>query len=230
MQIDWLAWYYMIYWLPLSFGILALLSAGMGGHRARAGQGAAAHGRAGTPHRGAGPGRSHARGARHGPRANHTQGQDVHGAFHAVLDFLGFDRAPALIVLSCLLLGWGLAGLLSTQFLQPAVPSGFQGLAALIGGTTAIAFTRVMSRLVMYLIPADESYATGTDDFVGLSGRVVREVTETTGRVHVYDRVRTLHDRFARCRVGHVPIPANSTVTVLGVDADTGNLLVDPLD
>jgi hypothetical protein len=132
--------------------------------------------------------------------------------------------------LSCLLLGWGLAGLLSTQFLEPVAPSGFQALAAAIGGASAIGFTRTMSRLVMHLIPADESYATTQDDFIGLSAKVVREVTETAGRVHVYDRMRTLHDRFARCRAGHAPIPANTPVTVIDVDAETGNLLVDPLD
>ena len=198
---------HLTYWLPLCIGVVSLLSAGVTGHHG--------HGHGGHGHG------AHHHGAHH--HHAHPAGKAGYGiaALHAVLEFFGFGRAPGLIVVSCILLGWGLSGVLATQLLH-------EGRAAVaVAAVGAVALCRLVSGVLARILPEDESYAATRDDFIGLSGRVVYTVKENGGRIHVYDKVHTLHDKFARTPLGHAPIPANTPVRVIDVDPETGDLIVD---
>src|SRR6266568_2752942 len=54
-------------------------------------------------------------------------------------------------------------------------------------------------------------------------------VSETGGRVHVFDQFRTLHAEPARVTPGQAPIEKGTEVIVASMDPDHGYLIVEPL-
>jgi hypothetical protein len=248
MNAGWLHWYYLIYWLPAALAALVLLMTGMSGHHG--GHGHAGHG---GPHlhggHGAGHGSSGAhRGAHTGahrpsPAAHfHARGQQSQsretgpsrspGVGHQLLGFFGVGRAPVTLVIGSLMIGWGWAGMAVTDTLQRSFhwpPALFVGPALAAAAAGSLATAKLFGELSVRLLPKDESYAIGREGLVGLTGKVVYPVSETGGRVHLFDQYRTLHVKPARVRPGEPPIANGTEVIVASLDLERDTLIVEPL-
>jgi hypothetical protein len=246
MTAEWLQWYYLIYGLPAAVAVLVLMMSGFGGHHgghAHAGHGPlhmhvhaagahGSHGGHGSPHHGHVAAGGHAtRGAHAGSPA---QGHDrpVPGIGQQLLGFFGVGRAPLTIVIGSLLIGWGLFGLASIDLLRqtlhwPVVLAFPPSLAAAAAG--ALLSAKLFGELAAKLMPRDESCAISREGLLGLTGKVVYPVTESGGRVHVFDSFRTLHVEPARVSAGQPGIEKGTEVIVASMDPDQGFLIVEPL-
>lgn len=250
MSPEWLHWYYLIFLLPAAIAVFVLLLSGLGGHHGGHGHahhgGFHAHGHAAGLHGHAhGVGQA-AHGAGHGPaHGSHGHGSQVRsGTHHAarpsssgqnalrqLLGFLGIGRAPIAFVLGCLMIGWGLFGALAITLLQPVLgyPLLFVPPALLMAAAGGILFARLFGGLAARYMPQDESYAIPRDGLVGLTGKVVFPVTESGGRVHIFDAHRTLHAESARIAPGVLPIEKGTEVIVTCMDPQRRWLVVEPL-
>jgi membrane protein implicated in regulation of membrane protease activity len=248
MSAEWLQWYYLIYLLPAAVAVLVLLMTGASGHHgghshaAHGGlhlhahhgsghEGAAAHhaGHSGAHgHAPAAPG--HAAG-RHGHSGDHNQSRSP-GAGQHLLGFFGVGRAPLTIVIGSLMIGWGLIGLAVTDTLRRDLhwpPVLFVGPALAAAAAGSLAAAKLFGELSARLMPKDESFAIGREGLLGLTGKVVYRVTETGGRVHVFDQYRTLHVKPARVGPGEAPIAKGTEVIVASMEPERGTLIVEPL-
>jgi membrane protein implicated in regulation of membrane protease activity len=254
MNAEWLHWYYLIYLLPAAVALLVLLMSGLGGHRlghshgARGGwrlhahhgshAGSAAHG-SGAAHGAHGHGGHGTAGRVHGQPAGHPHGHsdgsrgDRTGpsAAQQLLGFFGVGRAPLTIVLGSMMIGWGLFGLGATELLRPVLrfPALFVGPALAVAAAGSLLTAKLFGELSARAMPQDESYAISREGLVGLAGKVVYPVTDTGGRVHVFDQFRTLHVASARLAPGVPPLGKGTEVIVTSLEPERGCVLVEPL-
>lgn len=251
MSAEWLHWYYLIYWLPGAFAVLVLLMSGLGGHQG--GHGHAAHGglhlhghhggvhtahagevhagHAGGAHGGHAHAGAHPAAHGHGSHAGHHGSHPSPSIGRQLLGFFGLGRAPITIVASSLLLGWGLCGLGATELLRPILhyPALFVLPSLAVASAGGLVSAKLFGELAARLMPQDESYAISREGFLGLTGKVVYPVSETAGRVHIFDRFRTLHVASARVLPGQPPLAKGTEVIVASLDPDRGTLIVEPL-
>ena len=76
------------------------------------------------------------------------------------------------------------------------------------------------------MIPPEESLDVSREELYGLTGEVAFPVSETAGRIRIYDPHGSLHDETCRIATGHTPIAKGRFAMVL--DRDTqGNLIVE---
>jgi len=146
-----------------------------------------------------------------------------------LLYFFGMGRAPLSVLIGSLMIGWGLGGLLATESLEPVMksPDRFIAPAMVAALIMALVLTKLIGELAARFMPKDETYGVTRDALVGLTGTVVYPVSDTMGRVHVFDEHRTLHVETARLRTGNGPIPRGKEVLVVGISSGEGHLLVD---
>ena len=243
-----LQWHYIIFLLPFCLAVLLLLlsSVRTGHHR---GAGHARHGHGGlrshshaAPHGHASGGHSHAQGG-HGAKAHSPGHKTQHGSGksqvanrHAVtpgdvvLGLLGVGRAPTSIVLQTFCMAWGFCGFWANQLLlktpAPTLIQMLPSLAiALFGG---IAGARISAEIFARIMPQEETFVVSRDELFGLTGNVAFPVTETSGRIRIYDDNGTLHDEMCRVAPGHVPIEKGCKALVIDMDPQ-GNLIVEPV-
>jgi hypothetical protein len=245
---EWLHWYYLIYLLPAATAVLVLLMTGLGGahgqhsHGAHGGLYLHAHGGHGHTH-------AHALGHGHAPTAAHGHAHQAagghshasHDAQHGgrnepsaarqLLGFFGVGRAPITIVVGSLMLGWGFCGVVALELLRPILgsPALFVGPSALAAGAGGLLCAKVFGELAARVMPQDESYAITREGMLGLTGKVVYTVTETGGRVHIFDQFRTLHVLSARVAAGAEPVEKGTEVIVAAMDAEGRFVVVEPL-
>jgi membrane protein implicated in regulation of membrane protease activity len=253
MTAEWLEWYYLIYALPAAVAVLVLLMSGFGGHHG--GHGHAGHGplhvhapvhsahgseaghaahpaghAAAHPEHGAVGG--HAARVAHAGSPGHGPDRPVPGIGQQLLGFFGVGRAPLTVVIGSLLIGWGLFGLAATDLLRhtlhwPALLTFAPSLAAAVAG--ALLSAKLFGEVAARLMPRDESCAIPREGLLGLAGKVVYPVSESSGRVHVFDSFRTLHVEPARVSPGQPAIEKGTEVIVASMDPDHGYLIVEPL-
>jgi hypothetical protein len=244
---EWLHWYYLIYLLPAATAVLVLLMTGLGGTHSHH-----SHGTHGGLHLHGHGGHGHARGMGHGqvttPAAHghglHGMGghsHAAHGARHngrnepsaarQLLGFFGVGRAPITIVVGSLMIGWGFFGVMALELLRPILgaPALFVGPSALAAGVGGLLCAKVFGELAARVMPQDESYAITREGLMGLTGKVVYEVTETGGRVHIFDQFRTLHVTAARAAPGTAPLKKGTDVIVAAIDPAGRFVVVEPL-
>ena len=251
-----LNWHYLIFLVPCSLAALMLLLSslhsghrhgldaghghvGIGGHAAvHAGAGhhiaAASHGS--TTHGHVHPGahdsaRHHEAADRSGESDRRTTGD--HGAtpMHTLLGILGIGRAPLPIIVEAFFLVWGLSGCLLNQILLKGVasPSLLQALPVMgIAAACGLVGARVVAEMLGRLMPQEESLVVSRQELYGLKGKVAFPVSETTGRIMVYDDHGSLHDESCRVAPGHPPIERGHKAMVLDRDA-RGNLVVEEI-
>jgi hypothetical protein len=248
MSAEWLHWYYLIYLLPAAVAVLVLMMSGLGGHHA----GHAHAGHAG-PHLHAHHTSAHTGAAGHAtaPAGAHVHSLTAHhhaggprtqagghtasrapSAGQQLLGFFGVGRAPITIVLGSLMIGWGLVGMAVTDTLRRDLlwpPALFVAPALAAAAAGSMAAAKLFAELSARLMPKDESCAIGREGLLGLTGRVVYPVTETGGRVHLFDQYRTLHVEPARVNAGQAPIAKGTEVIVASMDSDRNVLIVEPL-
>lgn len=252
---EWLHWYYLIFLLPAGTAVLVLLMTGLGGshghhsHGAHGGLHWHAHGgHAHTAH-GHGPGLGRApwygrHGASghgqatphavgHGPAARgaHSAAGHEPGAAQQLLGFFGVGRAPITIVVGSLLLGWGFCGVVALELLRPLLgaPALFLGPSLLAAGAGGLLCAKLFGELAARVMPEDESYAITREGLLGLTGKVIYEVTEGGGRVHIFDQFRTLHVASARVAAGEPPLAKGADVIVAAMDPGGRFVVVEPL-
>jgi hypothetical protein len=253
---EWLQWYNLIFIIPAAVSILVLLLSGLGGHGGH-GHSATGHAHgvgdmpAGHAH-GLGDlhgGHAHGAGDLHGTHG-HASGHDGGASGHAhghhdagvhhegiglaqrTLSFFAVGRAPVTIVLGSMMLGWGLCGYITVGALQPVLrfPAAFvpPALGIAVGG--GLLFAKVFGEIAAHLIPQEESSAVSVEDLVGLFGTVVYPVSDTEGRIHVFDAFRTLHVEPAHVAPGAASIAKGTSVKVTAISPDGDYLIVTPAD
>jgi hypothetical protein len=236
MSSQWLEWYYLIYLLPAAVAVFVLLASGFAGHEGGHADGADVHADF-SMHGGAHFADGHA-GHFHldHHHAGHDGGGDTDGhspgASTRLLGFFGVGRAPLTMVVGSLMIGWGLFGLGATELLREAFPDslGFipVAMAAATGG--ALLTAKVFGELTARLMPGDESFAIRANDVVGLTATVIYPVSDALGRVHVWDRNRTLHARTARLAEPGEALERGVVVLITGMDPTGRHLLVRSVD
>jgi membrane protein implicated in regulation of membrane protease activity len=246
MHTEWLHWYYLIYLLPAAVAVLVLLMTGMGGHHG--GHSHAAHGglHLHTHHAAHAGGAAHGHAAAHGAHGHahhHASGshpshsaaghgeRDGPSAAQQLLGFFGVGRAPITIVIGSLLIGWGLFGLGATELLRPLlrVPALFVGPSLAVAAVGSLLSAKLIGEFAARVMPQDETYVISREGLVGLTGKVVYPVSDTAGRVHVFDRFRTLHVTSARVEPGAAPLAKGADVIITSLDTGRGYALVEPL-
>src|SRR5207302_3346576 len=177
-------------------------------------------------------GAAHAAAHTHGSHHGHPKESRISGVGPQLLGFFGVGRAPVTIVIGSLLIGWGLFGLAATDLLEhglhlpPVLFVAPSLAAAAVGGLVS---AKLLGELAAKLMPKVESYAISREGLLGLTGKVVYPISETGGRVHVFDQFRTLHAEPARVTPGQAPIEKGTEVIVASMDPDHGYLIVEPL-
>ncbi len=237
-----LQWQTLIYLVP--FGIAALMLV-LSAVRPRHGSGHSTHGL--THHHAAATGTGHtAHGAhaRHSTAAAKSQNGGTTTKTHAraskpaernpitagstLLHILGFDEVPMVILIESFFLAWGVGGLLANQYIGVA-PDGNRSIyisliSAFAAGTIGTVFAgQALSRL----LPRDENLAIERNSLFGATGEVAYTVTNSGGRILVYDQYGTLHDEMCTLAAGHQPIAKGQRARISDIDSK-GRLVVEP--
>ncbi len=142
------------------------------------------------------------------------------GLFTELWGWINVGRVPFLVWLIAFLSAFAMAG----YGLQLAAASVFALLPAAVAGTAAFAAavptTRAVSRMVAHLLPREESYVVGSEDFVGLTAAITLGPVdrETPGKARLVDRHGNRH--FVRIRAaGHGDrFEIDDTVLLVGRD------------
>lgn len=237
------SWYYLVFWLPMMASALLILLSSLrlghhhgvrhsaSGHSGHAGghMRVAAHSGGGQGHHGAGGIRHHAAAAR---AAKDNQAAQItashhHGADNPVMSLLGAGKAPLPIVLQSFFLFWGFFGFWADRVFIHAPDAGvFQAIPSLAIALVAGALgARGTAELVARVLPPDESAVLSREGLFGLTGEVTFPVTETAGRIFVYDEYGTLHDESCRVDAGQPAIEKGRKAIVLDCD-QKGYLIV----
>lgn len=123
---------------------------------------------------------------------------------------------------------WGLCGYWANQIVvQSANPTPAQMLPSLgiaLGG--GLIGARVAAEVISRMMPPDESQDVSHGGLFGMTGEVAFPVSETGGRILVYDEHGTLHDETCRVTPGTPAIGRGRRVMVVDMDNE-GKLLVE---
>ncbi len=229
-----LQWHYLAFIAPMAASATLLILSGMrtGKHRS--------HQRGGHMARSAGSARSvrhasppakHAVRTTSGAKRNGTtpEAANTHGVSEFFFAVTGFNRLSPLLLAQMFLLYGGLAGFWANRLLLPNIdtPTLAQWLPCLgiaIGVGTLGA--RLSGELIARLMPQDASSVTRSDGLIGLTGKVVFPITQTSGRIHVYDTFGTLHDQTCRLAPGQAPIDRGGFAFISDRDP-SGHFLVE---
>jgi hypothetical protein len=248
-----LHWHYLIFLVPFGLASLLLLLSSMRvghGHGAHVGHGhavghIAAHGHIGSghavAHTAAGHGPAHAAShvdAHHDTAADNHDTPEQRAAAKPVvpqtpvlLALLGAGRAPLPMVIEAFFMSWGMIGCIANQLLLKGVPSPELGQVLPAMGIAAgggLVGARLAAELIARLMPGEESQIVSREGLYGLKGKVAFPVSETGGRIIVYDDFGSLHDETCRVVDGHPPIERGRRVLVMDRDSH-GNLLVEEI-
>jgi membrane protein implicated in regulation of membrane protease activity len=141
---------------------------------------------------------------------------------------LGLHKAPLPFLLQTWLLLWGVVGLAANKiWMQGGHPFGLAIVpSVLVAFFAASLGTRLTAEVTFKLLPQDETYDVSQDALFGLVGDVAYRVTESTGRILVYDDFGTLHDEHCRVKPGSQAIEKGESAMVVERDPTSGCLLV----
>jgi len=187
-----------------------------GGHAPSGGHVATGHGSA-----------HHGAAARHHPSSTRTAARAA--SPHLLLGLFGVGRAPLPMVIEAFFLTWGMSGCIAVQYLLHANtnPSLAQMMPVIgIAAASGVIGARIISELISRLMPAEESSIVSRNGLYGLKGSVAFPVSETGGRIMVYDDYGSLHDESCRVEAGHAPIERGRKAMIMDCDSK-GNLLVE---
>ncbi|TWT06060.1 OB-fold-containig protein [Reyranella sp. CPCC 100927] len=166
----------------------------------------------------------------HGAQVAKPDGQQQ-GMFGTALDWLNAGRVPLLVLIIALLAAFAGLGMVLQTVISIAgfyIPG---WLAVLIVIVPAFWCTRHLSRLVAYVVPRDESYATSGTDFIGLVGEVTVGPVKrgVVARARIRDRHGNTHFPRVEPADPEQVIPAGTSVLVIEVRAG-GALAVTTAD
>lgn len=159
---------------------------------------------------------------------DHDVDHDVEpGGVFKALSLLGVGRVPLSITIIALLLLWGaigwvtnkvLAGLLQTSSAYALLSIGV----ALVGSLLLIS---LLSRVLVRVLPLNETYASSFNDLIGQVGTVLHVVDTNFGRVRVLDAHKTLIDVTCVVDDEEPAIPVGSKVLLYDYDPEAHRFL-----
>lgn len=223
-----LQWHYLVFIAPAAASafLLILSSMRVGKHRShrRGGHGArtARHTPASAKHPTRAPSAS-----RRG--ATSSDGAQSPGATDIFFAVAGFNRLSPSLLAQMFFLCAGLAGFWANRLLLPdnISPALTQWLPCLgIAVGVGVVGARLSAELIARLMPQDASSVIVRDGLIGLTGKAVFPITQTTGRIHVYDTFGTLHVETCRLAPGQTTIERGDFAFISDRDA-SGQFLVE---
>lgn len=240
---DALQWHYLIFLLPIGVAALLLLLSSLrmgarhGGHRGH-GTSPGRHMPAGR-HGGASSASSHrhhgaAKPAHSGQKRTHgtqkTKASWETSPFGLVLALLGIGRLPFVLVIELFAVAWGFCGFWANQLLlKTPTPRLMEMLPSLgIAFFGGLVVSRIAAEILVRVMPKDETFVVSQDGLFGMVGRVTFPVTESEGRILLYDEFGTLHDERCCVEAGQMSIEKGRRVLVMDRDVQ-GRLVVEEL-
>jgi membrane protein implicated in regulation of membrane protease activity len=215
-----LAWWNLVFLLPLALGVLLLVASGLTG-ALDSGHGDAGH--ADSGHGDAG----HADGdgdTSHDLHAEHDT--DGYG-FGDLLHTLGVGIVPLSLLMPAFLLTFGVLGITANRLLAVESSSGSRfWLALLIALLFGLVGMALLGAAFRKFLPTNER-ATGNKDLIGKTGKVIFGVSNTEGTIQVRDMTGTLHQLPARVRDGQGDIASGQEVLLVGFDSEHGCFIVE---
>ena len=225
-----LQWHYFVFIAPAAASAFLLILSGMrtGKHRSnhRGGHGARSARSARTVRHASSSARTQS-GARRNLAAPEVV--NTHGAIELFFAVTGFNRLSPLLLAQMFFLCGGLAGFWANRLLlqdvaPPTLAQWLPCLGIAIGVGTVGA--RLSGELIARLMPQDASSVMGSDGLIGLTGKVVFPITQSSGRIHVYDEFGTLHDHTCRLATGQAAIDRGGFAFISDRDS-SGHFLVE---
>jgi len=139
------------------------------------------------------------------------------GLFGSALGWLNAGRVPILVLLIAWLAAFAAVGF----FIQTLSGRLFVPLptlvAVVISGGLATPATRLVTRLVAFAVPSDETYAVSNDELIGRVAQVILGPLDqgAAGRVKVRDPHGNWHFLMARAAADQDPIPVGTEVLLV---------------
>ncbi len=238
LQISVFSWQNMLFLAPCSIAALLLLFTVMrpgrarGGHQAHGGHSAGHHNHSASavklhsPSHGTTTRNRHQSAAKTVKHSASRQNTNTKNGgtitYNFILNITGLDKAPMLLLAEAFALFWGIAGFLSNQYLiHTAEPTPKDILRSIFAaGIVGLIGARITAEMINRLLPKDESLDQSRNSLFGLVGSVAFKVTETTGRIQIYDQYGTLHDESCRIREGQSSIEKGAQAIILDLDSD----------
>lgn len=195
---DSLAWYNLVFYIPLGIGMLLILGVMLGG--------ADLH---------------------HGIDLDGDGAPDVHDADsqNSVLSLLGFGRVPILIILLTMALTFGGTGVVCNMFLAPLLrlTSLFALVSVALAFVVMVTSTRVIAGLVARWMPTSVTKSFTKYGLIGSSGTLMLDADETSGIGQV---VKDGDVYQVECRA-KPSIPKGATVLLIDFNESTNSFTVE---
>lgn len=150
----------------------------------------------------------------HGGHAGAEHGLYQPSLFASFIGFLGIGKVPLSILMMSYCFVWGGAGLAGVTLL--GIPRAWTAVA--IAAAAAVFITRHLAHGLARLIPSVETYHTPLATLVGLRGEVLYAVTNASGTVRVRDPQQNQRDVPCRVAPGAENIAAGSQVVLVRYD------------
>jgi membrane protein implicated in regulation of membrane protease activity len=203
-----LAWYNLVFYLPLALGVLLVIGLALGAAEPSHDLGHDAGGGGGDAHGGA-------------DGDAHDAGHDAPGhggGSHSLLSLLGFGRVPVMILATTMCLVFGGVGVILNTGLTAVVSAPrLMVWGSLAGSTIAtLVLTGFLSRLLARLMPSAETDSMSKEDLIGCTGTLVLSADERGGLVQV---IRGGDVYQVPCRSSS-PLPKGASVLVTDYDAE----------
>ena len=122
-------------------------------------------------------------------------------AFLKALTIVGIGRCPLSIVILTALLIFGCSGIILNQFFAPLL-----AIVSVVGAFfSMLFFTRLIATLISKIMPGTETYVIHHDHLVGVAGKLVMNTTTEFGMAHVHDHYGGLHKIQCKTYKGELP-------------------------
>lgn len=237
---DLLAWHNLLFLLPMGVSVFLLGLSALSAMDNVSGNGDGADSDAGDPADGDNPdldgdagdldgdADTDAEGGETDSEQNSDENNGGKATGNGVAGLLGIGKAPASLVWNVFALTFGVAGFLANRIFAP------EGAATLmqilpsmgIGIVAGVVAARGAAEAAVRLMPRGATKAISRKALYGLTGRVLFTVTETGGRIRVYDEHGGMHDETCRVALGKPEIPKGTTARIVDADAN-GRLIVE---
>ena len=163
---------------------------------------------------------------------SHGPGSDV--PLHlAAMSFVGIGRVPLSVLLMVLLMSWGATGFVVNQIVLERFRAGASAAAVSIpvAALTALAFTRVVVRVIDRWLPLNETSARRRHELLGRAGEAIFPIGKQFGLAAVRDDRGELYQVPCQLDPRHEdPIAKGARVRLVAYSAKTKSFYVTTFD
>lgn len=223
-----LAWYNVVFLIPLVFGVILVLGSALGLMGHDAGHDVAADADHDVSHDvGHDVGADTHVDADHDGHLVHTVGDHETGSGHdtghdresglfmRMLGVLGIGRAPLSVVMMSIALLFGGVGYAMNFILKPILVEGwlYGWVSVAVAAVATCFFSGIFARMIAKLMPTTETSRVTERDLLGRTGTVILDVDARGGYVQMHDQQGNLHQ--VTCRSKNGMLPKGSEVTLV---------------